>query len=304
MSDNTKSDPKPFLKELLLVKLPHKFVRTSFLFLFRPHSFFNEVKANNWDAKLHPAAFLLASLLIVAILNPFIGLHSTDPTWYESATEMDDERFLEFLEAFQFTSQELEKVHYEVFFPDLTPASRRIEETVGSLKVSDIGLHLARENTELARAFAHGADKIKKYYGYFTWLLAPVLGLSWAIGALIIHPILRQALEPYRLAFYLLIYHQGFWLAFAHLVIAFGHLVIAFGQFAIPYEFSSFSLLFLLFEGFAYVACFVHGSWIVGFVYNRGIGRRLLAYFLACSAVLVTLFVYAGLLYAVVDHLP
>ena len=297
MTDNTKSDQKPFIKELVVGMLPHEFVRTSFLFLFRPRPFVNEVKANNWDEKSHPAAFLLASLAILALLNPFIGPYSTDPKWHESATEMDDERFLEFLEAFPFTHQELQTVYYEVFYPGLTPASRRIEKTVGSLKVSDIAFHLAKTNPEVGWALMQGADEIKKYDRYFGYLIAPVLGLAWAIGALIIHLILRQASEPYRLALYLLIYVVGFWIAFSSLV-------VAFGQFAIPYEFSWLSLLFVLFSGFAAVASFIHGSWVCGFVYNRGIGRRLLAYVLAYAAVLVMLFVFAVVLDPVVDYLP
>ena len=297
MTDNTKSYQKPFIKELVLGMLPHEFVRTSFLFLFRPHPFSKEVKANNWDGKSHPAAFLLASLAIVALLNAFIGLHSTDPKWYESATEMDDERFLEFLEAFPFTLQEWETIPNEVFFPSLTPASRRIENTVGSLKVSDIALHLARDNPELARALTRGADEIKKYNRYSRHIIGPALLVAWAIAALIINLILRQASEPYRPTFYLLLYLGGFWIVFAHLVGGFGKL-------AIPSEFSLLSLFFVLFEGFAFVASFIHGSLICGFVYNRGIGRRLFAFVLGYAAMLVTLAVFAVVLALVVDYLP
>lgn len=296
MTDNTKSDQKPFFKELVVGMLPRGFVRTSFLFLFRPRPFVNEVKANNWDGKSHPAAFWLASLAIVVVLNPLTGLHSIDSDWYGSAAKMDDERFCEFLEAFSFTHQELQTMHYEDFIPGQTAASRRIEKTVGSLKVSDIAFHLARANLRVAQALRQGADEIKKYDRYIGFLIAPVVSLAWAIGALILHLVLHQASEPRRLAFNLLIYVAGFWLVVSHLT-------VAFGRFAIPYE-SSWSLLFSLFQMFCFVVSLIHGSWVCGFVYDRGIGRRLLAYFLAYAAVLPVVIVFVFVLDLVIDYLP
>ena len=292
MADNTKSDQKPFIKELVVEMFRHELLRTSFLFLFRPHAFFNAVKANNWDGKLHPAAFLLASLAIVALLNPFIA-----PQWYESLGEMDDERGLEFLEAFPFTEQELETMWHEAFVPGKTPASRRIEETVGSLKVIDIALHLAESNPRVTQALMRGANEIEKYDRYFGYITSLIIILSWAICALVIHLILRRNSEPYRLAFFLMIYFQGFWIMFSYLT-------VAFGRFVIPFEFSLLSLLFVLVEAFAVVASFIHGCWICGFVYKRGIGRRLLAFVPAYAAVLATFFVFSKVLTLVVDWLP
>ena len=295
MTDNTKSDQKPFIKEFVLGMLPREFVRTSFLFLFRPHAFFNDVKANNWDGKLKPKVFLAASLSIVVLLHPFID--STDLRWYESAKKMDDELFLEFREAFPFTDQELQTMPSEVSFPGLTPASRRIEKAVGSVKTSEIANHLVKANPKVALALTQGVDKIKKYNAYLWYLMAPVIFLSWAIGALIIHLILRRAFEPYRFAFYLLIYFQGFWMAFSNLT-------VAFGKFAIPSEFSLLSLLFVLFELSASVAGFIHGCWICGFVYKRSIGRRILAFVPANVVMLATVFVFGDVLDLVVDYLP
>ena len=298
MTDSTTSGQKPFVKEFLAGILPQEFVRTLFLFLFRPRPFANQVKANDWDGKSHPLAFLVASLYIVALLNPFIGRYSTDPDWYGSATKMDDERFLEFKEAFQFTDQELQTIDDEILFlKGRTAASRRIEKTVGSLKVSEIVRHLEKANPKLARALEQEADGIKKYNKYYGYLIAPVFYLACAIGLLILHPILRQASQPYRLAFYLLIYFEGFWLMFSNLI-------ISFGQFAIPDERSWLSSLFVFFEGLAAVAFNIHGCWVCGLVYNRGILRRLLAFVLAHVAVLVMLFVFSIVLGLVVDYLP
>ena len=298
MTDNTKSDQKPFIKEFAVYLLPHKFVRTSFLFLFRPRPLVNEFKANNWSGKSRPVAFLVASLAIAALFNSFIGAYSTDPEWYESVGKMDDERGIEFRVAFPFTLHELQTMPLEVLLPGQTAASRRIEETVGSLKVSDIADHLERANSpKVARALTQGADQIKKYARYVERLIAPVLLLAWAIGALIIHRILRQDSESYRIAFYLVTYVAGIWIMFSHLV-------IAFGSSAIPYEFSWLSLLFVSFEVFLAVASLIHGSWVCGFVYNRGIGRRLLAYVLANGAVVVVLVAFAAVLTLVVDYLP
>ena len=294
MTDNTKSDQKPFIKEFAVCLLPHKFVRTSFLFLFRPRPLVNEFKANNWSGKSRPVAFLVASLAIAALFNSFIGASE----WYESLGEMDYERGIEFLEAFPFTLHELQTMPLEVLLPGKTPASRRIEETVGSLKVSDIADHLERANSpKVARALAQGADQIKKYARYVERLIAPVLLLAWAIGALIIHRILRQDSESYRIAFYLVTYVAGIWIMFSPLV-------IAFGSSAIPYEILWLSLLFGIFEVFLLVASLIHGSWVCGFVYNRGIGRRLLAYFLANGAVVVVWVAFAAVLTLVVDYLP
>ena len=84
----------------------------------------------------------------------------------------------------------------------------------------------------------------------------------------------------------------------------FAYLVVAFGKLAIPLEFSLLSLLFVLFEVLAFVAAFIHGSLICGFVYNRGIGRRLFAFVLGYAAMLVTLAVFGVVFAQVVDYLP
>ena len=288
---------RQFIKELVLGLLPHKFLRTSFLFIFRARPFFDDVKANNWEGKLHPAAFLLASLLIVGLLDPFVGPYGTDPKWYESALEMEVEQCLELQEEFQLTRQEECLFYSELIAPNLTAASQRIKTVAGSLDVDEIALHLAERNPELAKALKRGGDEIEKYNKYATLLRVPSLGLSWAIAALVIHLILRQASEPYRLALYVLIYFQGFWLAFSYLT-------VALGQFAIPYEFSLLSASYVLFLTIAIVASFVHGCSICGFVYRRGVGRRLLAFVLGYTAMFAALITVMVALDLVVDHLP
>ena len=297
MTNNTGTHHKPFIEELVLGLLPHEFIRTSFLFIFRARPFFDDVKANNWDGKLHPAAFLLASLMIAGLLDPFVGPYGRDPKWYESHSEMEVEYRLELREAFPFTPQEKNTFRFESIAPNLTAASQRIKTVAGSLDVDKIALHLAEKNPELAKALARGADEINKFNKYVTLLKVPSLFLSLAIGALVIHLILRQASGPYRLAYYVLSYFQGFWLAFSYLM-------VAVGQFAIPYEFSLLSLLYVIFSTIAFIASLVHGCWICGFVYSRGIGRRLLAFVLGYTAMLAALVTVGMGLVLIVDHLP
>ena len=297
MTNSTRSQHKPFIKELVLGLLQHEFIRTSFLFIFRARPFFDDVKAKNWDGKLHPAPYLLVSFVIVGLLDAFVGPYGGDPKWYESVLEMEVEHKREFLEAFPFTSQEWETTWNEPITPNQTAASQRIKTEVGSLNVDDIALHLGGDNQELAQALRRGADEIEKHNKYVRLSRLPSLLLSLAIAALVIHLILRQASEPYRLAYYVLSYLQGFWLAFSYLI-------VALGQFAIPYELSLLSALYVLFVTISFVAGFFHGCWICGFVYSRGIGRRLLAFVLGYAAMLAALVTVAMALGLVVDRLP
>lgn len=278
MNDTDKSHS--FLRDLALGFLPHELVRTCLFLIVRPTEFVSDVQRCNWKNKSHPAAFLLAALAIYAFVDPWVDTYSFEPQWYESYLELNSEDQARFQETLDLTDEQVESANSEFFLANATAASNAIKETAGSLDVQDIAIYLAGKDPEIAKSFSTGVARVKRFKKVTSYALAPLLALAWAIGALIVHGLLSSTGQPFRVAFHILIYWQGFWL-----VITQGVVIV--GKFTIPAGPSLIGIGFAFFEFAFFAASFLHGCWLFGLVYHRSVLLRILAIVLAFLAALV-----------------
>ncbi len=209
-----------FLRELGLGFLPHELVKTSITFVHSPKKFIEGVKAGDWESNSHPAAFLLATVALVAVVSPWLGPYSSEILWLDVFLELQAEDQELFQEVMDFGILEIASIEREVWFPGDSLASRSVRKLAGSLELDEIAIYLARENANLARHFVQKVDRLGAFRRYDGYLFAPLLAVAWSLGSLVLHTSLRQPGLSLRTTYYVTVYWQCLWLLATPAVVA------------------------------------------------------------------------------------